>query len=308
VRARRTRPGWGRGPHERDRPRGTPPRALVAALVLASGTLMVVDRGPGTSGLDPARDALGAVVGPAETVAAGAVRPLAELPEAFRSREDMRAELAGLEAENARLRSTARTTDFDRNRLTELEGLTRTAQDLGRTLVPARVVALGPGQSFSSTATIDAGADAGLAPDMTVVNADGLVGRVLRVDRTTATVLLLVDPDSTVGGRVADTMELGFVRGQGGLAGDGTLSLELVDQAAVPDEGDAVVTWGSRGSGPYVPGVPVGEITSVYSSLRETSQRAVVDPYVDFTALDVVGVVVPGRSGGPGRVSGGGAR
>ena len=39
--------------------------------------------------------------------------------------------------------------------------------------------------------------------------------------------------------------------------------------------------------------MPVGRVTSVYSSLRETAQRAVIDPFVDFGALDLVGVVVP---------------
>jgi rod shape-determining protein MreC len=34
-------------------------------------------------------------------------------------------------------------------------------------------------------------------------------------------------------------------------------------------------------------------VTAVYASLRETSQRAVIQPYVDFGALDLVGVVVP---------------
>ena len=74
---------------------------------------------------------------------------------------------------------------------------------LGYALVPARVVGIGAAQSFSRTVTIDAGTDApACAPDLTVVNADGLVGRVLRVTRTTATVLLIVDAESVVGGRV----------------------------------------------------------------------------------------------------------
>ena len=46
---------------------------------------------------------------------------------------------------------------------------------------------------------------------MTVLNNDGLVGRILRVTRTTATVLLIVDSDSIVGGRVGRTMDLGFL-------------------------------------------------------------------------------------------------
>ena len=88
-------------------------------------------------------------------------------------------------------------------------------------------------------------------------------------------------------------MEVGFLRGRGVLGGDGRLDLELVDQSVVPAEGDSVVTWGSDGGAPYVEGIPVGQVTSVYTSLRETSQRAVIDPFVDFASLDLVGVVVP---------------
>jgi rod shape-determining protein MreC len=157
------------------------------------------------------------------------------------------------------------------------------------------VVAIGSRQSQSFTVTIDAGSRAGVGPDMTVVNNDGLVGRVLRVTRNTATVLLVIDPDSTVGGRVGSSMEIGFVTGSGSLDQESGLDLRLVDDASVPARDDTVVTWGSA-TGPYAPGVPIGTITEVYSSLREASQRAVVKPFVDFSALDVVGVMVPSGS------------
>ena len=157
------------------------------------------------------------------------------------------------------------------------------------------MVALGSRQSQSFTVTIDAGSEAGVGPDMTVVNNDGLVGRVLRVTRSTATVLLVIDPDSTVGGRVGSSMEIGFVTGSGSLDQKSGLDLRLVDDASVPARDDTVVTWGST-TGPYAPGVPIGTITEVYSSLREASQRAVVKPFVDFSALDVVGVMVPSGS------------
>ena len=131
---------------------------------------------------------------------------------------------------------------------------------------------------------------------MTVLNNDGLVGRVLRVTSTTATVLLVVDADSVVGGRVGESMEIGFLHGRGVLGNGGRLDLELVDDSVVPAKHDAVVTWGSQGGAPYVAGIPVGRVTSVYSSLRETSQRAVIEPFVDFGSLDLVGVVVPSGS------------
>ncbi len=273
--------------------RNRPPRSLLVALLLASVTLITLDvSGGGSSPLEPARRVVGEAFGPAESAAAAAVRPFTTVPAWFRSKGDLADEVRDLEASNAELRGKVELAGFDRNRLEQYDGLTTAAEDLGSALVPARVVALGSRQSQSFTVTIDAGAEAGVGPDMTVVNNDGLVGRVLRVTRSTATVLLIIDPDSTVGGRVGSSMEIGFVNGSGSLDQDAGLDLRLVDDASVPARDDTVVTWGST-TGPYAPGVPIGTITEVYSSLREASQRAVVKPFVDFSALDVVGVMVP---------------
>lgn len=288
-RLRATRERRWRGPGERP----PPSPALLVALVLACLTLMTLDQAGDGSPLEPARRVAGEVFGPVEVATATAMRPFTAVPDWLRSRDSMHDDLIALQAENSRLKSDLATQDYDRNRLEEYDGLTAAARSLGYALVPARVVGLGPSQSFSSTITIDAGSDAGLHPDLTVVNNDGLVGRVLRVTRSTATVLLIIDADSVVGGRVGESMEVGFLRGRGALGDDGRLDLELVDETAVPARHDAVVTWGSEAGGPYVSGVPVGRVTTVYSSLRETSQRAVIDPFVDFGALDLVGVVVP---------------
>lgn len=274
--------------------RGRASRSLMAALLLACLTLITLDyHGGSDSPMEPARRALGEVFGPIETGTTAAIRPFTAVPQWFRSHNALRHDIEELEAENSHLRSEVATSGYDRNRLAEFDGLTTTAEALGYALVPARVVGLGAAQSFSHTVTIDAGSHAGIHPDMTVLSNDGLVGRVLRVTSTTATVLLIVDNDSVVGGRVGESMEVGFLHGRGVLGSDGRLDLELVDQSVVPNRDDTVVTWGSEGGAPYVSGIPVGRVTSVYSSLRETSQRAVIAPYVDFGALDLVGVVVP---------------
>src|SRR4051812_4440095 len=271
-----------------------PSPALLVALVLASLSLITLDyRGGADSPVEPARRAVGEVFGPVEAATTTAVRPFTEVPDWMRSRGSMQDDLLELQAENSRLKSDLATDDYSRNRLEEYDGLTAAASNLGYSLVPARVIGLGPSQSFSSTVVIDAGSDAGVHPDLTVINNDGLVGRVLRVTRSTATVLLIVDSDSVVGGRVGRSMEVGFLHGRGVLGQEGRLDLELVDDTAVPAKDDTVVTWGSQGGGPYVSGVPVGRVTSVYSSLRETAQRAVIDPFVDFGSLDLVGVAVP---------------
>ncbi len=277
-------------PHGRPRPS----RSLLVALLMACATLITLDYHGGTdSPMEPARRAMGEVFGPVETAAAAAVRPVTAIPDWFRTRSQLQHQIATLSAQNSDLREQVATSGVDRNRLAEYDGLTSAASTLGQALVPARVVGIGASQTFSRTVTIDAGSRAGIAPDQTVVNADGLVGRVLRVTRTTATVLLVVDAESVVGGRIGDSMQLGFLHGRGDLGRSGRLDLELVDDSVVPSKGDVVVTWGSQGGAPYVPGVPVGRVTQVFSSLRQTSQRAVISPFVDFGALDVVGVVVP---------------
>lgn len=280
-----------------DGDRRKPPGSLVVALVLACLSLMVLDvRGGDDSPVEGARRVAGEVFGPVESGTSTVLRPFTAVPDWFRTRDGMQEQIDDLEAENARLRADAHRADYDRNRLEEYDGLTAAAADLGYALVPARVVGVGASQSFSSTVTIDAGADSGLRADMTVVNDDGLVGRVLRVTRTTATVLLLVDADSVVGGRIGSSMQVGFLHGRGAIGEDARLDLELVDESVVPVAGDSVVTWGSDGGAPYVAGVPVGKVTTVYASLRDSSQRAVIEPYVDFGSLDVVGVVVPSGS------------
>jgi rod shape-determining protein MreC len=274
-------------------------RSRMVALVLACLTLMTLDHHPGAgSPLEPARSAMGSVFGPVETATSTAIRPVTDLGGWLHSRKAMRNDIATLEAQNSRLRSEAATSQYSRNQLAEYQGLTSAAGTLGQALVPAHVVAYGPAQSFSRTVTIDAGSRAGVSPDQTVLNDDGLVGRVLRVTPTTATVLLVVDTQSVVGGRVGASMQVGFLHGEGGLGDHGSLDLQLVDASQAPAQGDTIVTWGSHDGAPYVSGVPIGRVTAVYASLRESTQRAVIKPFVDFAALDLVGVVVPSGTHG----------
>jgi len=270
-----------------------PSRAVLVLLLLASFTLITLDaRGGDDSPLEPVRSAMGDVLGPVENATAATVRPFAAIPGFFRTTGGLRRDVARLEAENSQLRGELAGVSVDRNRAAELDGLLATSRSTGYALVPARVVAMGPAQSFSRTVTIDAGTRAGVRPDMTVLNNDGLVGRVVRADRSTATVLLLVDQDSVVGGRLGSSMEVGLLRGRGTVGGDERLDLDLVDPSATVNRDDVLVTWGSKKGAPYVAGVPIGRVTAVSSTPRQQSVQAVISPYVDFTSLDLVGVVV----------------
>lgn len=290
-------------------------RRVLGLLVLAALTVITLDSRAGSdSPLDPLRSAVGAVIGPAESATAAVTRPFADAISAMQTNKSLRSDVATLSAENSRLRGEVSTGPLDRQRLAELDGLTRTTEETGYSLVAARVVAIGPVQSFTRSVTIDAGTSSGITKNMTVLNNDGLVGRVVQVTSSTATVLLIADTESVVGARLGTNREIGFLRGRGAIADSGRLDLELVDNAVVPSAGDVVVTWGSENGVPYVAGIPIGRVESVTSSPRQSSRIAVIEPFADFSALDVVGVVVPRGTTGdrpvlsPGGITPGGAR
>src|SRR5436853_323924 len=61
---------------------------------------------------------------------------------------------------------------------------------------------------------IDKGAHDGIAPDMAVITADGIVGKVMRVFRSTSLVLLIDDQSSGVGAILAKSRLQGVLHGR----------------------------------------------------------------------------------------------
>jgi rod shape-determining protein MreC len=113
------------------------------------------------------------------------------------------------------------------------------------------------------------------------------------VSAGTSTVLLASDASSIVGVQMAGSGQIGDVTGTGkSMSGSGLLRLDLFAANAVLKPGQEVVTYASVGDQPEVPGVPVGTITSVTASAGSLTQTALVRPFVNFTALGVVGIVV----------------
>lgn len=272
-------------------------RTVLVLLVLASITLITLDaRRSSGSPVDPLRQAAAAVFGPLQSGATSAGDPVDDLRDRLAEVERLQADNDRLKAENERLAAELRTTDYVRNRAAELDRLLKVAPAYD--ITPARVIAIGGAQNFNQTVTIDSGTADGVHPDMTVLNGDGLVGRVVRVTRATATVLLIGDRNSTVGGRLGTTMALGFISGRGDVGSNAVLDYRLVDLKAQPAVGDRIVTWGSRGNAPYVPGVPIGTIISVGSVQGALGTTALVKPFVDPSRIDTVGVVTgpPARS------------
>lgn len=266
-------------------------RVVLAVLLIASFTLITLDVRGGDSGpIGAVRSFVGTVFGPVQRAVASVVSPVGRFLGGLG--DDDQARLEQLERENAELRLQLRAGEYAQSRADELDKLLKTA-GLGQyTIVPARVIALGSAQGFAWTATIDAGSRDGLKVGMTVINGDGLVGRVKTVGSSTATLLLAIDPQFSVGARLAGTLQLGIVSG----AGLDPMDLEVLDPQAPLATGDRLVT---RASDTFVPGVPIGEVQQVQGTPGSLVRIATVHPFVTFTALDLVGVVVQGPRGDP---------
>ncbi|MDJ1130374.1 rod shape-determining protein MreC [Streptomyces iconiensis] len=269
-------------------------RLLLVLLIAIAFALITVDlRGGERSPLDGARSGAASVLGPVENGVASAVDPVGNAISAVRDSGERHNRISSLERENAALKQQLGSTDRNRSRARELDKLLKTAGAGGYGVKGAQVVAIGAAQGFSWTVTLDAGREDGIKRDMTVLNGEGLVGRVTTVGPSTSTVLLANDPDFTVGTRMEGSNELGFATGRGG----GALNVQLLNGKAKVKKGDRMVTFGSSDDKPFVPGVPVGEVTKVNRHKGDLTRTVSVRPYVGFTKLDVVGIVVqPPRS------------
>jgi rod shape-determining protein MreC len=103
--------------------------------------------------------------------------------------------------------------------------------------------------------------------------------------------MLATDAASSIGGRLESSDEIGIIQG-GGRRGGSALKFQLLDSTVGMEPGQRIVSFGSQGDRPYVPGVPIGTVTKIERTPGSLTRTALVRPFVRFTSLDVVGVVV----------------
>jgi len=140
---------------------------------------------------------------------------------------------------------------------------------------------------------IDRGSSAGIDVDDAVVNANGLIGRVVLTTKDMAKVQLVTDSNSSVGVLIERTRRQGVVRG------DGAGGAQLYDIPATGADvrpGDSVLTAGIDGI--YPKGIPVGVVTKVEKG-QALFMTITVKPTVDFASIEEVIVLqtrkIPGE-------------
>ncbi|GAA4236352.1 rod shape-determining protein MreC [Streptosporangium album] len=277
---------------------------LAAALVL-----MTVDHRAGDdSPFGPLRGAGTALFGTAESAGAGVIRPVGQFFETMVGAPDAQRRIDALNAENQRLKRDLMEQSLDRRHSAELRRLLRVAGTAGYKIVSAQVIARRGTPGFEEAVELDVGSADGVRSEMTVLNGDGLVGRVIHTGTSTSTAVLLSDPASAVGARLEGSNEIGVVHGVG--ENGRLVRFRLLDSTAQVAPGRRIVSFGSQKGVPYVAGVPIGVVERVEATPGELTRIAYARPYADLTALDVVGVVVqapqrdprdPVRPNAPGR-------
>lgn len=261
-------------------------RLLLAVLFTASIVVITLDFRSDGAFLDSVGRAAMSVIGPLQQGARTVFRPVGNFFAGFTQVGSLKGRIAELEQQNQLLvQREEQVGDVEREN-ESLRKLLDLQQRLRLRTTTARVIGVGP-SNFEDSVFVDRGSADGVRRDMPVLAGEGLVGRVTQVGPHSSRVLLLIDASASVAGRVARNGETGLVEG----SGERELKFELVDPEADVKAGDRVVTSGYDQS-VYPPGIPIGTVSRLAPETGSLSRLVYVTPFVDFTALDFVSIVI----------------
>lgn len=262
---------------------------MLLVFLALSILVITLDFRQGSDGpLERAKDVSAAIVRPIQRGFTAVFRPVGDFFSALGEMSELQSKNEELENAVEELESQiqrAEALEEENVRLRDLLELDEPWFEVDR--VTAEVTGRAPG-NYQWAVTIDRGSDDGVEVDMPVINADGLVGKIDRVEESFSTVLMLVDPQGAASARVLETFDAGLVEGNGG---NQDLSLKLVGTDTRVAVGSKVVT-SSYPEGLFPPGIPIGTISHVGGDERQVEQQLEIKPYVEFTSLDYVSVLL----------------
>jgi rod shape-determining protein MreC len=273
---------------------GNRSRLLLILLLVSSLFLITLDlRGVNlASGI---RSGVSTVISPVENLFTKVFSPVGNFASDVRNFGQSKKQITELNKQIDLLKANQILDEDKVSQLNQLKNVLDLAGSGGYQVVAARVINRGSTETFKETLTIDVGSRSGITKNMTVISESGLVGVVKSVTSNSSIVLLMSDPTFKVGVRIAGTQSIGVVSGQGG----STYLLQLLDATGEIKEGDALVARGSAGDRPFVPGVPVGIVTSVNSDASSITQNADVESSANLEKISVVAVVTAATKGDP---------
>jgi len=186
---------------------------------------------------------------------------------------DLHRKVAQLTTENLQLRQS----EGDLKRLRALMGY---SEQLSTPTTMAHAIMLDTSGRFKSM-ILDRGSAAGIDVNDAVVNANGLIGRVVLTTKDMSKVQLVTDSNSSVGALLERTRRQGVLRGDGG---GGAQLFDIPSLADVAPD-DNVLTAGIDGI--YPKGIPVGAVVKADKG-PDLFKSIVVKPSVDFGSIEEV--------------------
>jgi rod shape-determining protein MreC len=259
-------------------------------LLLTNLVIMAVDARDSVTRQRMLRIWVQALVSPAQSLSSGAsgagasfVKEIVNFRSTANENERLKQELATAQLELRQARQAAIEND-------RLNGLLNLKEQTGYDQVTARVIARDSSVWFN-TVTINRGSSSGIALNMPVVTAGGIVGRVIALSPWTAQVMMITDEKAAAGaivGQLGGSGALGSVRG---LGNTGLVEMRYVSGLEKVEVGDYILTTGQDGI--YPPGLNVGEVVQVKHAPTATQPHQIlIRPGAKLDQLEEVAVLL----------------
>lgn len=201
-------------------------------------------------------------------------------------------DLVGVREECDRLREMLAEAEMEKSRYLESESASERLQkllemksQLPHRLLPAQVAAQDP-SNWSKTIIINRGSRDGVSKGMAVIAPGGIVGHVVKDFDWSAQVLLLIDQSSAVDALVQRTRFRGIVEGET----TRTCRFKYVVRKADIKIGDTLISSGLDRV--YPKGLRLGSVSEVTRPASGLFQEVKVRPFVDFTRIEEVLVIL----------------
>lgn len=264
---------------------------LVIAILLALGLTVIGS----LTGSNPVQRAVQTVLTPLRGVASSLTKQAEQLYSYMFRYESLAAENAALKEQIAQMEDAARVADStarENERLRDLLELKQSNEDW--TLVDAYVIAR-DSQDWSSTVTINQGANLGIEVGMCAITDNGeVVGLVTEVGRNYAVVKTVLDSSLEISASVASSGYSGMVRG-GYLTGQaGYLRMNYLPTSSVIRNNDQVVTSGST---VYPRNLILGYVVDAGFDDTGVAKYAILQPAAEIGKLEQVFILTAYSAG-----------